>query len=199
MSIKNQVIATLLALSLMAPAMVSAKGRGNRANNTQSQISLSATEEENLLWMREEEKLARDVYLTLYKKWGVAIFNNIASSEQSHMNALLKKIELYGLVDPVVPGVGNFNNKDLQALYYDLIAKGQESYISALEVGATIEDLDIMDLIVAIDETNNLALQTTYASLLEGSKNHLRAFVGLLGEYEPVYIDENLYIAIINY
>ncbi|MDP2030099.1 MAG: DUF2202 domain-containing protein [Thiobacillus sp.] len=49
----------------------------------------------DLLFMREEEKLARDVYLTLYETWGLAVFSNIASSEQSHMDALLKLLRTY--------------------------------------------------------------------------------------------------------
>ena len=196
MSVKTQITALFLAFSLLAPVMLSAKGK---ASNNQQQSSLSSSEEATLLWMREEEKLARDVYLKLYKKWGAAIFNNIAQSEQSHMEALLKIIDTYGLVDPVISGIGNFNNEALQALYYELVAQGNESYMSALEVGATIEDMDIMDISFAIEETDELALQTTYQSLLEGSKNHLRSFVNLLGDYDPQYIEDDLYIAIISF
>ncbi len=196
MSITNKMFTVILALSLLAPAMVSAKGRGN---NTQQQSTLSSAEKETLLWMREEEKLARDVYLTLYKKWGASIFKNIARSEQNHMDAVLKKIDAFGLIDPVIPGIGNFNNPELQDMYDELVAEGEQSYIDALYVGATIEDLDIMDINIAIEETDNLSLQTTYASLLEGSKNHLRAFVGKLGDYEPQYIEQALYTAIISY
>lgn len=42
---------------------------------------LNAAEIEGLLFMREEEKLAHDVYLALYAKWGLPIFQNIAQSE----------------------------------------------------------------------------------------------------------------------
>ncbi|NOQ14834.1 MAG: DUF2202 domain-containing protein [Methyloprofundus sp.] len=205
MHIKTKLIAIILTLSVLSPAVVSAKGRGNNsASTSQLQSTQLTAEEENLLWMREEEKLARDVYLTMYDLWGASIFNNIAKSEQSHMDALLKKIELYGLTDPVAPdsyGVGDFNNKEFQQLYITLTGIGQDSYRDALWVGANIEDLDIHDLMEAIKETketNNLALQTTYESLLEGSKSHLRAFVSLLGEYTPEYIDPTLYKAIIN-
>jgi hypothetical protein len=68
-------------------------------------------------------------------------------------------------------------------------------------VGATIEDKDIMDLVAAIKATNNLSLKTTYENLLEGSKNHLRAFVGLLRkqgmDYAPQFIDQALFDAIL--
>ena len=199
MHIKTKFIAILLTLSLLSPALVSAKGRGDTSTNQQQSAQLTGAEEATLLFMREEEKLARDVYLKMYKKWGASIFNNIAKAEQNHMDALLKKIDSYGLEDSITPKTGEFNDPELQALYYDLIKQGLQSYTSALEVGATIEDLDIMDIAVAIEETDKLDMQTTYQSLLEGSKNHLRSFVNLLGEYEPQYIDQDLYDAIIAY
>ena len=53
----------------------------------------------------------------------------------------------------------------------------------------------------AIEATSNLALKTTYENLLEGSKNHLCAFAGLLQnqgiEYNPQYIDQALFDAIL--
>ena len=53
-----------------------------------------------MLFMREEEKLARDVYLTLYDAWRLAPFANISVSEQKHMNAMLLLLRKYGLPDP---------------------------------------------------------------------------------------------------
>ncbi len=61
---------------------------------------LTAAEEEGLLFMREEEKLARDVYLVLFDKWGLRVFENIAESEQRHMDAVLYLLGKYGLDDP---------------------------------------------------------------------------------------------------
>ena len=45
--------------------------------------SISADELKGLLFMREEEKLARDVYTALDAKWNINAFSNIASSEQT--------------------------------------------------------------------------------------------------------------------
>lgn len=167
----------------------------------QTAVLLSAAEEETLLWMREEEKVARDVYLTLNQAWDQAVFANISESEQQHMDALLKKINLFELTDPVLPEIGLFTNQELQGLYEQLIAQGEQSYLDALRVGAAIEDMDIRDITRAIEETDNLELKTTYESLLEGSKNHLRAFVGLLEEqgldYTPQFIDQALFDAIL--
>jgi hypothetical protein len=41
----------------------------------------------SLQFMREEEKLAHDVYVTLYEQWGLRVFNNISRSEQQHTEA----------------------------------------------------------------------------------------------------------------
>jgi hypothetical protein len=65
-------------------------------------LPLDYEEEQSLLFMREEEKLARDVYLAFYEEWGKPVFSNIAESEQTHTDAVAEKIEKYGLPDPVV-------------------------------------------------------------------------------------------------
>jgi len=200
----NNSIVFILALALFIPTVSLAKGScRSRVKDQPVTVGLSQAEIDTLLWMREEEKLARDVYLKLGKKWKQAIFNNIAASEQNHMDAILKKINTFGLEDPVLDGYGKFHFPALQDLYDRLIAEGSESYIEALRVGVEIEDLDIVDLIKAVEESNNLSLQTTYSSLLEGSKNHLRAFVGSLdqqgADYQIEYIEEDLLEAILGY
>jgi len=199
----SKTIVLLLTLSFISPTIVLAKGgRGSGPKNRQTVVTLlDAEQETTLLWMREEEKLARDVYLAMSVSWGQPVFSNIASSEQRHMDALLKKINTFGLSDPAYPETGEFSIEELQHLYNELVDKGNQSYIDALEVGATIEDLDIYDLTEAIKETENIALKTTYENLLEGSKNHLRAFIGLLQEqgkeYKPQYISQELFDAIL--
>jgi len=200
----SKTIVLFVALALLMPMLATAKGgQTTRGNNREVvTVTLYPEDESTLLWMREEEKLARDVYLAMDDRWNKRIFRNIASSEQQHMDALLRQINSFNLVDPVVPGRGVFYSDELQSLYTELVEKGQQSYIDALEVGATIEDLDIDDLMKAIDATDNLALKMTYQSLLEGSKNHLRSFIGLLQQqgisYEPQFISQELFDAIIN-
>lgn len=195
----------MMCLSISFPAL--AKGpssAGSMTNQASLNIaSLSDEEANTLLWMREEEKMARDVYGAMYKVWKQRVFKNIAASEQRHMDAVLKKLNLFGLPDPALPEAGRFTNPNLQAFYDQSIAQGEQSYIDALRAGATIEDVDIRDLLAAIEATNNLALKTTYQNLLEGSKNHLRAFVGLLRkqgvEYSPQYIEQALFDAILGF
>ena len=105
---------------------------------------LSDDEKQALLYMREEEKLARDVYQTLGKKYNLNTFVNIAQSEQKHMDTIKLLIDKYGISDSVTSNdIGNFNNKTLANLYTDLVNKGSENQLEALKIGATIEDLDM--------------------------------------------------------
>lgn len=166
--------------------------------------TLSDAEIQGLLYMREEEKLARDVYLTLFETWGMSIFQNIASSEATHMDAVKTLIERYDLVDPVQDnGVGVFDNETLQQLYDQLVAQGSQSLGDALRVGAAIEEIDILDLEAHLAETSRADIQSVYENLLAGSYNHLRSFASTLsrqtGEtYQPQYLDQDAYEAIVS-
>lgn len=156
---------------------------------------------EGLLWMREEEKLARDVYLTLSERWDLPIFANIAGSEQTHTDAVGDLLELYGIPDPMaVDLAGVFVDPAIQALYDRLVVQGSRSLTDALIVGAAIEDMDIVDL--RLRETGIPAIDAVYANLQKGSRNHLRAFVRTLesrgGEYSPAYLTTADYVAIID-
>jgi len=176
---KKSVVAFTLAwaVALSAP-LYAANGSG--ATRT-SVSSLSVVEKTDLLFMREEEKLARDVYLTLYESWKLTVFSNIASSEQSHMDAILKLLRTYSLPDPAAGNeIGEFTDPALQTLYNTLIAKGALSALDALQVGGIIEETDMHDLVEAIEHSDNADIDATYESLLCGSRNHLRAFAGSL-------------------
>ena len=142
----------------------------------QAQQQLSAEEEGWLLYMREEEKLARDVYREFHEQYLLRIFNNIAASEQRHFDALGILIDRYGLADPAQAEPGLFTNQDLQAAYDSLIEEGMASVLSALQVGVAIEEQDIIDLKAAISESNSRDLVRVYSNLLNGSMNHLDAF-----------------------
>ena len=138
--------------------------------------SLSQEEISALQYMREEEKLARDVYTTLYSLWGQNIFLNISQSEQAHMDAIKTLLDGYGLVDPASSKVGDFTNPELQTLYTELIARGSQSLVEAINVGAAIEEIDILDLEKNLQNTTNQDVQRVFDSLMKGSVNHLNAF-----------------------
>ncbi len=180
------------------PARAQAEAGSERV--CQSQIANVPTQDVDLdeatglTFMREEEKLARDVYRKLYEIWRIPIFSNIALSEQRHFDALGVLIQRYQLPDPALEkAYGEFTDSRLSVLYGDLVDQGQISPTAALRVGATIEDLDIRDLGEAIKGTDNEDLKIVYGNLQRGSRNHLRAFVGQLeaiGEhYAAQYMD----------
>lgn len=163
---------------------------------------LNADESGSLLLMREEEKLARDVYTALYGKWGTSVFLNISPSEQQHTDAILTLLNKYGLKDPVGTNVaGVFTNPELQVLYTNLVTKGRVSVLDALKIGATIEDLDIFDLEKALLKSDNQDIKLVYDLLLQGSRNHMRSFygliIGLAGTYSAQFITQSALVAIV--
>mgnify|MGYP001003752877 CR=1 FL=1 len=168
---------------------------------TQS-LTLTDSEKEDLLYMREEEKLARDVYIKLYEKWNVPIFNNISNSEQTHTDSINFLIVRYGLNDPFVNEIGKFTNEELQSLYDSLMEKGNNSLEDALAVGATVEEVDIIDLEEAISNTDKADIKIVYENLMKGSRNHLRSFVSNMKSrgysYTPQYLSQEEFDLIVN-
>ena len=185
-------------------------GHSENSNEMENQLpnpeigEISQAESDGLAFMREEEKLARDVYLVLYDQWGLRPFSNIASSEQAHTDAVKELLEMYGIADPVTDDtIGVFTNEDLQALNDQLVEMGSLSLEDALKVGVAIEEIDILDLIEYMEETEDPNIEWVYDFLLVGSENHLRVFVSqlesLTGEtYIPQYMTQEVYDAIIS-
>lgn len=179
-------------------------GYGNGAGTSVLDLpasDLNADETAALLYMREEEKLARDVYNALYTTWGQPTFQNIAASEQKHMDEIKLLLDRYGLTDPVL-APGQFTDPSLQALYTQLTAQGSLSPADALKVGATIEEIDIRDLQTRIALTDNADLRQVFNNLMSGSYHHLQAFTNTLltqtGEtYQPQYLSADQYQTII--
>ncbi len=161
---------------------------------------LSQSEADGILFMREEEKLARDAYWEFRDRYGLPVFENIAEAEETHMDSVKVLMEKYELEDPILEA-GKFANSDLQVLYDDLVEQGSSSEVEALRVGAVIEETDIQDLNDRLAETDNDDIRLVYESLMRGSRNHLRAFVNNLErrgiEYSPVVLSQEEYDQII--
>jgi hypothetical protein len=138
--------------------------------------------------MRADQKLARAVYLFLSDTWNSRIFSNISVSEKKHMDAIKTLLDRYGISDPAAGNEeGEFTNPELQALYDKLIDKGSDSLINALWVGVMIEETDIDDLTDAIASTTRRDIKSVYSNLLQGSLNHLHAFVSTLEKFGVIY------------
>lgn len=158
-------------------------------NNTEP---LTEKEKEGLIYMREEEKLAHDLYDALNQKWNRNIFSNISSSELTHTNAIQSLLIKYSLKDPTMNEKGKFSNPSLKSLYDELITKGGESLTEALKVGALVGEIDIIDLKKHLEETKNQDLVLVYSNLMKGSRNHLRAFVRNLDKQGVSYNPQRL-------
>lgn len=181
------------------------KSRNMNALNTDSctyGIPLNEAEIEGLLFMREEEKLAFDLYTAFYEQHGDALFGRIARSENNHMQALKRMLVGHNIDDPASENAGEFINVKLTTLYTDWLAKGKAEVAEALEIGATIEEVDILDLLKELENIENEELIKVYNNLLNGSESHLRAFVKALEtagfNYKPQFLQEKMFEEIIN-
>ncbi len=193
------VLAVLLVMPMAAANAGKGKPRGFNGGgmgpggmaSTVSQFpkeDLSQEERDGLLKMVEEEKLARDVYSFLHDKWKDPIFTNIESAEQRHMNAIISLISKYELENPVQDlEPGQFATPEMQELYDTLTIEGSQGLEQALQVGATIEDLDIKDLNELIEKCDNQDVLMVFQNLVKGSRNHLRAFTSYLDSLGATY------------
>ena len=171
-------LAILLVFTASVPvSLVQASAPSEAITTTNTTLPLSPEEEATLLAMRVEEKLAHDVYVTLYDLWNMPIFLNISQSESRHTASIAKLLSAYNITDPVDDSqIGVFEDLEVQKLYTDLIAQGSVSLADAYAVGATIEEMDIIDLEEALAETDNADLERVYSNLKNGSIHHLSAF-----------------------
>ena len=196
-----------------------------------SQLQLSTAEEAHLIFMRSEEKLARDVYLTLAALYPEqSTFITIATqSEQTHTDAMKDTLAAFNIADPepnadeLPEALGIFENPYFSTYFeekYDYLTASATSLLAALEVGALIEELDMLDINYCNDAVYELfplpggtscgltatdvtALENTLGNLLEGSENHLCAFVSQIGAVSPVcytaqVLEQNEVLSIIN-
>ena len=198
---QKKIIKSIVSLAVVIlVAMPVCAGNGNGSG--EGIKPLSEEETSYLNFVREEEKLARDVYLLMYETYGAKIFSQIAVSEQQHMDTMLKMLDKYGLPDPASTEFGVFNNVDLQDMYDFLVNWGDDSYVDGLKVGVMIEETDIDDIGEAILATEHVDLVTAYEHLVEGSKNHLAAFCSTLEKQgepcESQVIDQALFEAIMD-
>ncbi len=165
---------------------------------------LTDSEADGLAFMREEEKLAHDLYLALSDQYGLPVFANIARSESLHMDAMLTLLNVYDLPDPAAgKQAGEFTDATLQALYDDLLARAQDSSAEALRVAALVEETDILDLQARLAQTDQADITRVYQNLLQASGMHLRSFALQIerqtgSEYEPALLDASAYASLVD-
>ncbi|MGA1538631.1 MAG: DUF2202 domain-containing protein [bacterium] len=196
---RRSFLASLAAIGLAACTpedTVSSHGNGEGLSQYPVE-SLNEAEEAGIFQLREEEKLARDVYTLLEEKWGLSAFSQIKPSEQKHMDAVAKLINRYDLLDPAQESIGIFENQKISSLFETLMTKGEQSEVDALQVGMTVEDVDIYDIDEILSKNDNQDIQVVFTNLRNGSIKHLQRFYTDLktlgGTYEPQYISQELF------
>ena len=209
---KNRWSAMAIIGSILIGGGVATTASAATATCPTSFTPLTQPEVDEALYMREEEKVARDVYLGLSSFWQsqvgdvpvVTIMSNIAQSEQTHMNKMAEVLACYGLTDPVdsAETQGVFLNPKLAELYQTLVAQGQQGQLEALKVGGLIEEVDMIDLQHSIDLSQQAYTDSVYADLMCGSRNHLRSFAGqiklMTGTYTAQVLPQSEVDAIVN-
>ncbi len=158
---------------------------GNRPFGPQGTPGVSATPAvasaslaKDLQYMRDEERLARDVYTALAARYdGAQPFANIARAEQTHFEAMGNLLARYGVSDPSAGrAAGSYAEPELQGLYDRLMEQGSKSLADAYDVGIAIEKADIADLEKAIANASETDVDRVFGNLKRGSEMHLRAF-----------------------
>ncbi len=140
-------------------------------------VKLTATQQAQLKYLVEEEKLARDVYAYLAANVTSQKFSNIVKSEQSHMDQVAALLKTYKVWNPTLNRkAGVFYDKSLQALYTTLIAQGSAGVAEAFNVGVQIEQIDIADLEKDLKNKYPADIALMMNNLLKASQNHLAAF-----------------------
>ena len=194
-------VTTLFMLLLMSLVYACDDNQNDIASDTLVVQDVTPEEIKALQFMLEEEKLARDTYSYLGSLWSVNQFKNIKSSEQTHMDAI-ENLMIQNDIEYTILPPGQFKDDTLQQLYDTFVVEGTTDVVSALKIGATIEDLDIVDLQNYMDATTNPAIITVFERLQCGSRNHLKSFVfGIennLGTYTPQYLSQDAYESILS-
>jgi len=179
----KKILFAALAFFVVVGVVQASPGPGNQSGGT-----LNSTEEAQLVYQREAEKLARDVYETSFDKWGENAFYNTYQAEERHMETMLKMLTFYNVDDPVGSnGTGEFSDASLAALFTDLAGQVDHSLLDAFEAAAYIEELEIQSLSAALQATDKPNLINAYSNLLAASRNHLRVFVSHIAALNESY------------
>lgn len=176
---KKMLLIMALSLSFIyAGGFQFGKGNGGQGQGQSPTVELTEVQKATILYIYQEEKVARDVYITfgnLYPKQKT--FKSIQKSEQNHMDAVKKLCIKYDIdISGINEGaVGDFVLPELQELYDIYIELGSKTELESLYVAETIEIIDIQDL-----EDASIGMpsdvQRTFFRLKKGAENHLRRF-----------------------
>ena len=204
-------LATVALMSGCGTEDISSLAGGSQATSSEvpSQVSaalsgetstLSEAVKNDLAYMGNEERLAYDVYNKLYESFpNLQQLDNIPTrSEIKHIEAVKGLIAKYAIdgktltvtdreseklsPDADLSSVaGSYDIQVIQDLYDQLILKGEQSEMDALQVGCMIEVVDINDLDKYLGDAQESVAEdvvTVFEFLRDGSYSHYWAFDG---------------------
>ena len=158
---------------------------------------LTDAEVNGILSLREEEKVAYDVYTVMFEKYESKVFKNIAENEKEHMNKIKELIDQFNLTDPIAGTIdqkGVFSNKKMQTMYDEMILGGNYGLLDALRAAARFEETDIVDLRKYLSSASDQSVINVYLNLESGSQDHLRSLVKYIEDegisYKPSYLSK---------
>jgi len=172
------------AVTIVSAAGPSGQGPGNGISPgfnltipDPTNYNISDTEIDELLFMREEEQMAHDLYTRWSDMYSLPIFENIAQAEETHASEVQFLLDRYQINATTTGSLSaGYNNPTIQTLSDSLAKLGAVSLTDALKAGVMIEEQDISDLDNAIANTSREDLKAVYGNLKSGSENHLSAF-----------------------
>lgn len=181
----KKTLIVLVSILLFSAAWANGRGKGGARGMRRGSLDfsymelteLTSEQKEDLAYMWQEEKLARDVYKTFAQNYSDSkIFSRIAQAEARHMKAIASLMQRHGLVLPANDLRGEFQDENFKRLYQEMVIAGARSFIDAINVGLKIEKLDIADLEEKMQGNIPRDMELTFNKLLRASYKHKAAF-----------------------
>lgn len=181
MSTKRRTITSLVAGAALVGGGVFAAAQAMAGPDPAGVTTVTAVDPAlttELTFAREEERMARDLYLALADKYDGALpFSRITLSEQQHFDAVGTLLDRYKVADPAAgKKAGTYADPKIQDLYDGWLADGQKSRDAAYDVGVALEKRDIADLKDALGGNLPTDVKQVFTALLNASEHHLNAF-----------------------
>lgn len=192
---------TSLSLLSVDAEGVSSMTRANVVPVLDATSPLTADEIEFLYAMREDEKLARDLYAYFWTRYPTAPqIQRISKAEESHIAAIETVLDYYEISYPAMSAPGVFEDSTRQALYDELALKS-ETMLEAFQTMAFVEDRDLFAYKMVQSQITNANLSLLIENMIKASTNHLKAAIRQIfvrdGSYTSIYLSAEEYDAII--
>lgn len=163
---------------------------------------LTADEIEFLFAMREDEKMAKDLYTAFGAQYPTAVqFSRIATAEATHVAAIETMLTYYEVSFPALTPAGVFADAEKQAQYDAFLAQGT-TIQGAFEVMALLEEENIAAYKAVEATATNANIKLILANMVRASSNHLKAAVRqltILGiTYTPTHLDQATFDEVIS-